>query len=84
MRNLVSNLIGTKTFAHGVHPPDSKADTCRSPIHQFHFAPLLIVPLSQHIGEPALPLVKLGDKVKARVQATYYFGAPVTEATTGK
>ena len=57
------DLIGGKTFAHGVHPPESKDDTAGVSIHQFPFAPLLIVPLSQHIGKPAVPLVDEGAEV---------------------
>ncbi len=51
------NLFGGKTFAHGIHPPESKDETRGLAIHQFPFAPLLIVPLSQHIGKPAVPIV---------------------------
>ncbi len=57
MKNSVMRLLGTKTFAHGIHPPQSKDATCELAIHQFPFAPLLIVPLSQHIGRPAIPIV---------------------------
>lgn len=57
------DLIGRKTFAHGIHPPESKDDTSGLSIHQFPFAPLLIVPLSQHIGKPAVPIVDEGAEV---------------------
>ena len=57
------NLFGSKTFAHGVHPPESKDETRGLAIHQFPFAPLLIVPLSQHIGKPAVPIAREGDEV---------------------
>ena len=57
MRELALHLFGAKTFAHGIHPPESKDETCGLAIHQFPFAPLLIVPLSQHIGKPAVPIV---------------------------
>jgi len=53
-----------QSFAHGIHPPDSKADTCGLPIRQFPFAPLLIVPLSQHAGKPAIPVVREGQEVR--------------------
>lgn len=33
------------------------------PIRQFPFAPLLIVPLSQHLGKPAVPVVREGQEV---------------------
>jgi electron transport complex protein RnfC len=57
------NLFVGKSFAHGIHPPESKDETRGLAIHQFPFAPLLIVPLSQHIGKPAVPIVGEGDEV---------------------
>jgi electron transport complex protein RnfC len=63
MRNAAMNLFGGKTFAHGVHPPQSKDETRGLAIHQFPFAPLLIVPLSQHVGKPAVPIAQEGDEV---------------------
>ena len=57
------DLFGSKTFAHGIHPPESKDDTKSLPIHQFPFAQLMIVPLSQHIGKPAVPMVAEGHEV---------------------
>jgi len=53
----------TKSFAHGVHPPESKETTRELPIRRFPFAPLVMVPLSQHIGAPAKPLVRQGQEV---------------------
>lgn len=55
--------FGSHTFAHGIHPPEEKDQTRGLAIHQFPFADLLIVPLSQHIGRPALALVNEGDEV---------------------
>jgi electron transport complex protein RnfC len=63
MRDAAMNLLGGKSFAHGIHPPESKDETRGLAIHQFPFAPLLIVPLSQHIGKPAVPIVGEGDEV---------------------
>jgi hypothetical protein len=56
-------LLGLKTFRHGVHPPEAKDDTSGSPIRQFPFAPLLVVPLVQHAGKPSLPVVREGQEV---------------------
>jgi Na+-translocating ferredoxin:NAD+ oxidoreductase subunit C len=56
-------LLGLRTFRHGVHPPESKDDTRGSPIRQFPFAPLLVVPLVQHAGKPSLPVVREGQEV---------------------
>jgi electron transport complex protein RnfC len=51
------------SFAHGIHPPQHKEDTCDHPIRQFPFAPVMSVPLSQHIGKPSLPVVREGQEV---------------------
>ena len=56
-------LLGSKTFAHGIHPPGLKEDTSGLAIRQFPFASLLVVPLSQHIGKPAIPVVLEGQEV---------------------
>lgn len=56
-------IFGAKTFAHGIHPPESKDETCGLPIRQFPFAPVLVVPLKQHIGNPAIPVVSEGQEV---------------------
>jgi H+/Na+-translocating ferredoxin:NAD+ oxidoreductase subunit C len=58
------SLLGLKTFRHGVHPPESKEETRSLPIRRLPFAPLLVVPLSQHIGKPALPVVAEGQRVE--------------------
>ncbi len=51
------------TFPHGIHPPESKRETASLPIRRFPFAPALVVPLVQHIGKPALPVVREGEEV---------------------
>lgn len=52
-----------KSFPHGVHPPEAKDETAGLPIRQFPFAPMMIIPLSQHIGKPARPTVQEGQEV---------------------
>ena len=56
-------LLGLKTFRHGVHPPESKDETSGLSIRQFPFAPLLIVPMAQHMGAPSIPEVQEGQEV---------------------
>jgi len=56
-------LLGTKTFRHGVHPPESKDETNGLPIRQFPFAPLMVIPLVQHMGAPSIPVVNEGQEV---------------------
>ena len=52
-----------RTFKNGVHPPENKDSTNGLPIRQFPFAPLIILPLSQHIGAPSEPVVREGQEV---------------------
>ena len=54
-----------KTFGFhgGIHPPENKLQSVRAPIAVAGIPPELIIPLSQHIGAPARPLVAVGDKV---------------------
>ena len=54
------SLLGLKTFRHGVHPPERKDGTSGSEIRQFPFAPLLIVPLVQHLGTEEFPRLRVG------------------------
>jgi electron transport complex protein RnfC len=53
-----------RSFAHGIHPPEAKDDTKGLPIRQFPFAPVMIIPLVQHIGKPAVPVVREGQEVE--------------------
>ncbi len=56
-------LLGLKSFRHGIHPPEAKDETSGLAIRQFPFAPLLVVPLQQHLGKPSLPIVREGERV---------------------
>lgn len=50
--------VATKTFRQGIHPPHRKKATEGKPIERIPFAPVLLVPLSQHIGAPARAIVE--------------------------
>ena len=56
-------LRGQKSFRHGISPATEKARTRDSAIRQFPFAPLLLVPLLQHTGRPAIPTIREGEEV---------------------
>jgi H+/Na+-translocating ferredoxin:NAD+ oxidoreductase subunit C len=58
---MLSFLRG-ETFARGIHPPHHK-DTAEQPIRRLPFAPKLVVPLSQHVGRPSKPIVRVGQEV---------------------
>ncbi len=50
-------------FHGGIHPPENKYQSVRTPIADAGIPPQLIIPLSQHIGAPAVPVVAAGDTV---------------------
>jgi len=51
------------SFSGGIHPPEHKERSTREPIAAAPLPPRLIVPLQQHAGTVADPLVRVGDKV---------------------
>lgn len=70
----------------GVHPPENKLQSVGIPIGRIPLAPELVIPLSQHIGAPAQPLVKVGDKVlkgQLIADAQGIFSASVHASTSG-
>ncbi|MET0065383.1 MAG: electron transport complex subunit RsxC [Candidatus Thiodiazotropha sp.] len=71
----------------GVHPDDRKELSAGRAIEPLPMAPLLHIPLQQHIGAAAEPLVRRGDEVKkgdilARNQGA--ISAPVHAPTSGR
>ena len=52
------------TFRGGVHPYDGKELTENEPVRTLEPGRELAFLLTQHIGAPAFPVVKEGDKVK--------------------
>lgn len=53
-----------KSFLGGIHPKDSKKYTSNKAIESLPLPDEVIIPMSQHIGAPCTPIVKVGDKVK--------------------
>ncbi len=74
------------SFKHGVHPPENKEETNKLPIRQFAFAPLIILPMQQHIGAPSKIIVREGQEV-ARGQplavADGYMSVPMHSPVSG-
>ena len=60
---MATSLQAKKSFRHGIHPPESKSVTSKLAIRQFPFAPVMLVPLAQHLGSPAQPVVHEGQEV---------------------
>lgn len=76
-----------KTFSiGGVHPPENKL-TAGSPIVVLPRPAEVVLPLSQHIGAPARPVVKVGDHVvrgQMIAEADGFVSVPVHTPVSGK
>ena len=74
-------------FPGGVHPAGHKAESNTTPIRPMPLLPRYVVPLRQHIGTPARPLVQVGDRVlKGQMigAAEGYVSTAVHAPTSGK
>jgi len=56
--------MSLKTFPGGVHPHDYKHYSKDSATAELPLPAKVIIPLSQHIGAPSVPIVAVGDEVK--------------------
>ena len=83
---LIEN-IGGKRLWRGVHVPEFKEQTCHLPIRRLPFAPMLVVPLSQHTGAPAVPIVREGQEVvrgEPIAEAGGFVSVPMHAPATGR
>ncbi|MBL1433600.1 MAG: electron transport complex subunit RsxC [Gammaproteobacteria bacterium] len=62
-QTLIQRLLSPHQFPGGVHPPQHKAESTNVGSVKAKIPARLILPLHQHIGEPAEPIVAIGDKV---------------------
>ena len=70
----------------GIHPPENKIQSLGAPIQELPLPDKLVLPLGQHIGAPAKPLVAVGDRVlkgQAVAGAAGFVSAPVHAPTSG-
>ncbi len=58
-----ANSAALKTFPHGVHPRECKESTEAKATRRLPFADEMRIPLSQHLGAPAKPIVREGQEV---------------------
>jgi len=74
-------------FKGGVHPPYSKEGTRDREIRKAALPKIVRLPLQQHIGAPANPVVKLGDHVKTGqlvAEPGGYVSAAIHSSVSGK
>jgi len=83
----MGSLIKVWDIPGGVHPPENKAQSLQEPLGRLPLPPRLTLPLNQHIGQPAKPLVAVGDKVlggQAIAEAQGVFSARVHAPSSGQ
>jgi electron transport complex protein RnfC len=73
-------------FNGGLHLPAHKAESTRLPIAAAKLSKRLVLPLQQHIGIPAEPVVEVGDAVlkgQMIARATEYVSVPIHAPSSG-
>ncbi len=80
-------VVKLKTFKlGGVHPPENKM-AAGSPIEPVALPKRVTIPLNQHIGAPANPVVKKGDMVKVGTllaEGESFISANIHSSVSGK
>jgi electron transport complex protein RnfC len=82
-----SRLVKLWEFPGGIYPPENKKQSTELPLGNLPIPPQLIIPLSQHIGAAAKPVVSVGHKVLAGQligEADGIFSANVHASSSGK
>ena len=80
-------IFAGKRLHRGLHVPDRKEATSRLPIRRMPFAPMLVVPLSQHTGAPAVAIVREGQEVvrgEPIAKAGGFVSVPMHAPATGR
>ena len=73
-------------FSHGVHPPESKELTSALPIRRMPYPTEVVLPIRQHAGKPATPIVSPGDHVQRGdviAEADGFVSSPVHASAAG-
>ena len=78
--------MGLRTFKNGVHPFEGKELSKEKPVKELLPKGELVFPVSQHIGAPAKPIVKVGDTVlrgQVIAEAGGFVSAPIHSSVSG-
>ena len=78
--------MGLRTFKNGVHPFEGKELSKEKPVKELLPKGELVFPVSQHIGAPAKPVVKVGDTVlrgQVIAEAGGFVSAPIHASVSG-
>lgn len=80
-------MFATRDFRHGVHPEEHKELTCQLPIRRMPFPDELVLPLRQHTGKPARPVVQVGQHVQRGdklAEADGFVSVPIHASAAGR
>ncbi len=86
IETLIQRWLSPHQFPGGVHPPQHKAESSKLASVKAKIPARLILPLHQHIGEPAEPVVAIGDTVlkgQRIAKANGYVSAAIHAPTSG-
>ena len=86
VKDFVADKKGVYTFRGGIHPDTMKEDTKDKPVVDINAPEMMIFPMIQHIGAPAVPIVKIGDTVKVGqkiAEASGYVSANIHSSVSG-
>ncbi|HGE72117.1 TPA: electron transport complex subunit RsxC [Candidatus Poribacteria bacterium] len=84
-KNFPTRIV-IKEFHGGIHPKDEKL-SAKKKIENAELPAKVIIPLHQHIGTPARPIVEVGEEVKKGQkigEATGFISANVHSSISGK
>lgn len=73
-------------FHGGIHPQENKHQSLQTPIRDAGIPPELVLPLGQHIGAPASPIVEVGHRVlkgQMIAEPLGFVSVPVHAPTSG-
>lgn len=59
----MTSLIKVWELPGGIHPPENKHQSLQLPLGDIPLPPVLVIPLNQHMGTPAQPVVQVGERV---------------------
>ena len=79
-------MLLKKSFKGGAHPPEGKHYSEHKPIETAPLPDTVVIPVQQHIGAPAEPIVKKGDYVKTGqpiAKAVKFVSVPCHASVTG-
>ena len=87
MFTMIRKPMRARTFYGGVHPPENKHWTEHAAIEEMPLPRKVIIPLQQHTGAPAEPIVREGDQVQAGQkigESAGFVSSPVHASISGK